>query len=306
MKTIYSFIFGLILVALFGLKITNAQIQVFDSSKYYQIFMATGGNITGGNVIGVPTTEPNTQIAQMEPSMIPNVLWQIIEVTDSTYRLINKATGLALDRTTERPATSSYKGDGTHDDIGKEYENSGWPNATDKWPAIAVQEDNESTATQEWAIIPIDPENHPEDTVYYSIINMGMGYDSLFSINVWRKRSGPDFIGTQNFCLISYIVTSDDLKDAEATLYFIKSDLDIPVPIVSVNEIENKTFQVLTNNSNITIKGIEYGQLVKVYSILGTLVLKQNANSSEVNISLENSGIYIIKIGNFTSKILIK
>ncbi|MBN2215582.1 MAG: hypothetical protein JW723_15215 [Bacteroidales bacterium] len=304
MKKLYTLIIGLILFALSGLT-GSAQIQDFDPGKYYRIFMGTGGNTIGGNVLGVSfDATPNTQIAQLQPYELDTELWQIIQITDTTYRLINRATELALDRTTERPATSVYKGDGTHGDIGQSFVNSGWPGATDVWPAFAVQVADENVPTQEWAIIPIDPANHPADTVYYSFINVGMEYDSLFSLNVWRKRSGPDFYGTQNFCLLSYINSPEYLKEAEGKMYFIKSVFDTPVSFI--NSDEEKSFRVFVNNGIINITGTEYGQSVQVYTILGTLLSRENAVSSEVNIKLEDTGIYIIKVGSNTLKVLIQ
>jgi hypothetical protein len=307
MRKTSTFLLGSALILLTSILSTNAQIKDFDPLYYYKLIMATGGKVTGGNAIGDPGLGfPNTQIAQLQPLDLPVELWWIVQVTDSTYRLINKGTQLALSRTNERPAIATYVGTPGAEDVGQTFPYTNWPSAGYSWPGIATQFPNEADNLQVWHVFPIPEANQPAggDTLAYTIVNMGMAYDSLFSINVWRTRSGPDYYGTQNFCFYSFIDASQDLQLPEATVFFLKTTEEAPV---SINEAKVASVLVVAKNGAINIKDIKIGQSIQVFNILGIKISDMQATSSALNIDIGNkTGIYIVKIGDSIHKVLVQ
>ncbi len=308
MRKIYAYLFGSALVLLISMLSINAQIKDFDPHYYYKLIMASGGKIVGGNAIGDPGFGiPNTQIAQLEPLGLPNELWQIIQVTDSTYRLINKETELALSRTFERPAIATYVGTPGAEDVGQTFPYTDWPSFGYSWPGIATQFPVETDNLQVWHVFPIPEANQPigGDTLTYTIVNMGMDYDSLFSINVWRTRSGPDYYGTQNFCFYGFIDAAPDLLLPDATIFFIKTTEEAPVS--SIKEANVASVLVFAKNGAINIRRIETGQSIQVFNIVGIKVSDTQATSSALNIDIGNkTGIYFVKIGDSMHKVLVQ
>ena len=61
----------------------------------------------------------------------------------------------------------------------------------------------------------------------------------------------------------------------------------------------------MTENSKLIIKNAEIGNEINIYSISGQKIKKQLIENYQTEISLPN-GIYVIRIGNYSDKVVIK
>ncbi len=66
----------------------------------------------------------------------------------------------------------------------------------------------------------------------------------------------------------------------------------------------NKTFQTLVQDGKLFISNLEQGECVAVYNLQGTAIYKQQANSEMVSINLPARGVYVVKVGEHSVKVI--
>jgi hypothetical protein len=57
---------------------------------------------------------------------------------------------------------------------------------------------------------------------------------------------------------------------------------------------------------NLHITGLAQGQKITLYSVKGTRIADYRMNSAEISIPLPQSGVYLVRIGNVTKRIVSK
>ena len=61
---------------------------------------------------------------------------------------------------------------------------------------------------------------------------------------------------------------------------------------------------VFASNNAIVIEGINAGETYSVYNAMGAMMASGKANSTVVKVELNNSGVYIVQVGNIVRKIV--
>ena len=69
---------------------------------------------------------------------------------------------------------------------------------------------------------------------------------------------------------------------------------------VSISQTEANEIKVYNTAGGIAVKNVPAGETINVYSIMGVLV----ASTQNTEIELAQKGVYIVKVGNFTTKIV--
>lgn len=78
-------------------------------------------------------------------------------------------------------------------------------------------------------------------------------------------------------------------------------------PSATLNTIENtNSFNVYVQGDVLIFKNIENGSVIEIYNTLGTKVQTSVVESGRVSISELNKGIYIVKAGKYSKKIIIQ
>ncbi|MDD3321821.1 MAG: endonuclease [Paludibacter sp.] len=65
-----------------------------------------------------------------------------------------------------------------------------------------------------------------------------------------------------------------------------------------LSENNASSIKIFTGNDKIKVSGLQGNELIKVYSLTGICLKQVKANSSEINIDLKQSGIFIVQIQN--------
>ena len=86
--------------------------------------------------------------------------------------------------------------------------------------------------------------------------------------------------------------------------YFIATAFEVPPSSIEQRIIQND-FVIYSSDGNIVVEGNIRNQAIEVYNILGGLVYQANSASSRMDIGVKQ-GIYIVRIGNFISKIAVQ
>lgn len=73
---------------------------------------------------------------------------------------------------------------------------------------------------------------------------------------------------------------------------------------VSINKVESGAIQVLSANNGITVKGLQ-GEAVSISSVSGSVVYSAQPVVENISVSL-SAGMYIVKVGNQSTKVLVK
>jgi len=128
----------------------------------------------------------------------------------------------------------------------------------------------------------------------------------------WLLESGnlPDGLELSNDGIISGKPTTDGTFDftVKASNAVGNDTKEFAIIIKSLNISENnqtQTLKVYVQNGSMYISGLTVGETVKIYSILGILVYDNIASGEEITVTLRGSnGIYIVKSGNKTAKIV--
>jgi hypothetical protein len=305
MKKIFTILkLSFIALALVGTGKVSAQIVDLDPGFYYMI--QPSRNTSGVHVaLGIDVAEKNNDEAllqkQTQDGMSASQLWQIIPVTDSTYRFKNMNSGMALGRTTWRGKRPDITGDPTnvwHFDAW-----SGHP------PHFGVCQRiwNEEDPSQVWQPIQYVYAN---DTPRYKMVNADHLHDSTWSFNLWRNdpllHTDADAYQNKNIALADgQLEESDKYKDATLGYSYFFTITFIEVPASALNENLTENIHVYSVSGSIRLKGELYGKRVEVYSILGSRINSSLASSSEMNIDVK-PGLYVVKAGKMVTKLVVK
>ena len=73
-----------------------------------------------------------------------------------------------------------------------------------------------------------------------------------------------------------------------------------------LKDVEFDGVTVRCEGRDIIISGLDNGALIEVYSITGVIVAKCQCTTGSVNVKVDQPGIYFVKAGTYTRKILVK
>jgi hypothetical protein len=284
------------------------EVPDFDVSKYYLIINhnqetedPAGGYLH--NVIGIDDMNPvlDGALVQQQQNLAPigtdGHLWQVVAVTDSTFRFINKRSGMALGWTDwtglnpffdpdEQPPTTkpAFNWNSQHEGACQRI--------------LDVEE-----PTQVWQPSPFPVASAFDDTLVYRMTSAFELADSGHCFNVWERTVE---VNMRNICIFPGVKENDLYIDYTSlyAYYFIATAFEVPPSSIEQRIIQNN-FVIYSSDYNIVVEGNIQNQAVEVYNILGGLVYKATAAGSRMDIQV-NQGIYIIRIGNFISKIAVR
>lgn len=74
----------------------------------------------------------------------------------------------------------------------------------------------------------------------------------------------------------------------------------------SVSDLIENGIVVTVQNKQIKIRGVCLGEQVSVYSIMGAVIFRQTAASENVAINIKMSGVYLVKIGDQCTKVIVR
>ena len=77
------------------------------------------------------------------------------------------------------------------------------------------------------------------------------------------------------------------------------------VPESGVNTLNSNNLKVYGYENNLTVSGTEYGDTISIYDLNGTLIQTHISTGLSNNISLNNNGIYIVKVNNKSFKVIL-
>lgn len=72
----------------------------------------------------------------------------------------------------------------------------------------------------------------------------------------------------------------------------------------AVSNVEN-FFKCYTNGNNLIVKGFNFGKEINVYAITGARIFSQKAYSNSLSVTLQK-GIYIVNIGSYNQKVIVR
>ncbi len=270
-----------VILILMGTNNASAQIQDLDKSYYYRI-----GCHWSLNFLGIAGDDITIDGAQLQQQILEGgfQLWEIRNVTDSTYRFINSHSGMALGWTTWR---------GTNPD--PEGQSFVWRGS---WYGAAQRLYDPEDETQIWQPTYIG-EN--EDSIFYRVTSIVNYYDSAFSFNCWANVKD---VGVKNIALIAGLTTEPDSyidPNKGYSYFFEKTGYAVPPSWIKQNSVNN--INIYSQNGFIIIKGAIKGEQVEVFDILGKFIYQANASGEEIYIQADR-GIYIIKAGDSVSKLV--
>ncbi len=298
--------------AMFYINNASAQIVGFDPGKYYMIInhgtegvSAERGGI-GKNALGIDDDhimEEGALLEQKTPNeFIPDQLWQIIPITDSTYRFVNYLTGMSLGLSDWRGSVPFWTGP----------DNSSLTDRVAELmvPALtwhgshraAIQTTfTEGDETQIWQPTPFPTTSTIGDTMFYRMTLAANLVDSGFAFNIWERFT---FDGFRNICVFPAVPYESDLYDNVNSLYGYQL-VQTMEDISSTGEFLRENINVYTRDGSIILSGDLYGKHVEVYSILGTQVYSSRINASELYIPARQ-GLYIVKTGKLVTKLMVR
>lgn len=146
------------------------------------------------------------------------------------------------------------------------------------------------------------------------LLNIKSGIQGNITIPMYASESLSLTIKSENKWKIYSVNVNNDITYVSSDTYIVSlsafySDTDIEVIYFTEdtnvhNDFSNK-YGIHGENNNIVITGLNSNEQISVYSNNGSCLYKTKSNSNICTIPMSNSGIYIIKIGDFTAKIAI-
>lgn len=301
MKTKFTLLF-ITIVSAFNM---NAQIEGLDASHYYTIQTVRKDTEGKQHAFGINMADMATDGAMVEQQLADGLsegqLWQVIPVTDSTYRFKNKLTGMALGRTEWRGTNPAIT------DPNEAAWNFNWRGV---WWGACQRIWNAADEWQVWQPFKLG-ESAAGDTVFYSIASTVYFSDSCFAWNLWRNST---VIETDPLLLHrnkNVALFSGKTQQAESytdptnnySYFFTQSILEVPPSVIGEDMMEN--IHVYSSNGSIFITGELYGKYVDIYSILGKKVYSKLVDASEVSVPVRQ-GLYIVKAGDRVTKLVVR
>jgi hypothetical protein len=304
-KTFTILKIAFVALAVFSMMQISAQIEDLDPSYYYMI-QSIKSDAGIQPALGINVAEIDMDEALLEKQVPDGItetqLWQVIPVSDNTYKFKNKGSGMALGRTSWRGKRPDITNDPTnvwHFDAW-----SGHPPHFGACQRIWAEGDS----SQMWTPLKYDLVN---DTARYRMNNADNFNDSTWNFNLWRNTAVIETDPTLVYQNKNIALADGELESSEAyadgtsnlAFFFAQSFLEVPPSVINNSMVENIT--VYSSNGSIILKGEIYGKDVQVYSILGTKVYTARVNSSELNIPVRK-GLYIVKAGRYINKLVVK
>lgn len=279
-----------------------SQIVGLDATRYYLIVSRNSKNAIG---VDEANSSLNGALIQQQTrnDFAPIQMWKVVPLTESTYRFINKSTGMAL-------GVSDWRGDnpfwqGSRDGVTSEDKDAQLTVPNFVWRGvhrgICQRTLNESDETQIWNPTQFPANSTSGDTTFYRMtLNMNLA-DSGFCFNVWERKILP---GYRNICLFPGTQEADlyDLSTTLYAFYFVKTVMEV---ISSVNELSENNLTVYSSDGYIIAEGDIQNKVIEVYNILGKLVYRTYANSSVMHIEAKQA-MYFVRIGSSVSKIAVR
>jgi len=85
-----------------------------------------------------------------------------------------------------------------------------------------------------------------------------------------------------------------------------QTTLELPLTPTSITRPTPEQLNVMVLNNVITVNKLKAGELVSIYNLSGQLIAKQYASDKQIQFTINQTGIYIIKSGNQSLKIRVK
>jgi len=280
----------------------SAQIDNLDPTYYYMI-QPSRNNGPGYVALGINMSDMAVDEALLEKQTPDGIsagqLWQIVPVTDSSYRFKNKASGMALGVTTWiglRPDITD-PADVWH------FKWTGW------WPGACQRVWNNDDPSQEW--IPVKFEDLVNDTSRYRMANVDNYHDSLNVFNLWRNtavlETDPALAyQNKNIAVVSHVrINEGSYTDYTRgySYFFTKTIMQVPPSALNTQFTEN--ISIYASKGTIVLQGELNGKHVDIYSILGTRIYSALANASRLDIPIKQ-GLYIVRAGKMITKLVVE
>ncbi len=296
------------LIAFGASNVLTQDVPAFDEGYYYMIVNHNLDRPDGQGVwrhfaVGIDDMNPvlDGALVQQHENLYPLAmdghLWQVQKVTETTFRFINKLSGMALGWTDwvdmnpffdpdEDPPTTKerFNWRGTHEGACQR---------------ILDLEDHR----QVWQPSPFPTVSAFEDTLVWRMTSAFELGDSGHAFNVWERTIE---VGMRNICIFPGVMENDLYIDYNSlyAYYFLQTSYEVPPSLIE-NRIIRSDYTIYASDGYITVEGNIQNQEVEVFNILGGLVYRSDATSSRVDIQA-NRGIYVIRIGNAFSKIAVR
>jgi len=78
----------------------------------------------------------------------------------------------------------------------------------------------------------------------------------------------------------------------------------VAIPVTNIYNKVQSSMKVFNSNDNIIIENLSVGQKVEIYTMQGTAIYSNVANSNNLSIPLNSHGMYLVRIGTQSMKII--
>lgn len=97
------------------------------------------------------------------------------------------------------------------------------------------------------------------------------------------------------------------ITDSQNNTFMAKCLIVVGDNLTSIDLIHNNIgIQVWADNNIVYIDGLQVGQMINIYSANGVAIHHSVADSSTASIPIANNGIYIVRVGNQTVKVIVQ
>lgn len=132
-----------------------------------------------------------------------------------------------------------------------------------------------------------------------SVVNSICGYENdIYTAGLVAEMYVGDAVYWKNDENIHYLNTPG-AQYSEASCIFVKGSS------VDIESLDTDGFEVYTSDKSIVVKSESEEELARVYNVAGSLLKKQALQKGETIISGLNTGIYIVKVGTQTRKVVL-
>ncbi len=141
----------------------------------------------------------------------------------------------------------------------------------------------------------------------FSALPGGLRYGGPF---MWIGRSGNWWSSTSAGTTNASNYTLSNTSSSLAHNFMSKGGVGYSVRGVKDNAsgINDKTlitFNVSINKKQLTVSGITIGETINIYNLQGISIYNQKANAETVSVGLPSNGLYIVKVGATSVKVVL-
>jgi hypothetical protein len=289
-----------------GINYVSAQIPDFDKTVYYQILI---NNFEGKDVFALGVADDNEEacLQQMVRDSTDSITlqhWVLTEVDQSAgiYHIVNAVTGKALGESSWRNVPEE----------GADQPTSTSPTGGFNWngvqPGVVQLTNDRYSDRQQWILHDIVDTSLVTNPLYPDIYQVQANWDldSAKYWNFWNSTTGIGE-GRKNIAIFPTVVAESDrigLRTNYYCFYFVATTTKIPTSLKQI--AANNPIHVYAHNGFARISGDIQGKLVLVYNMQGQLMFNSIASGSEINVKLNNEGVYIVKAGYQVNKFVLK